>query len=132
MALTLAYSNPAAATTHTAGRSFSETSVMPGGELVVTITAAGYGVFAQVAEILPEGFSFVDSSLGEGVEVENQTVSFILLGEETFTYTVTAPSVERRYTFSGVLISWHDQPTGMGKQAPLGPAHTTSATPILL
>ena len=106
MALTLTYSSPAAATNHTAGRSFSETSVMPGGEIVVTITAAGYGVFAQVVEMLPAGFSFVDSSLEEGVEIEGQTVSFILLGEETFTYTVTAPPVERRYTFSGVLKDW--------------------------
>ena len=103
-ALTLAYSNTAAATNHAASRSFTEPSVMPGGELVVTITASDYGPFAQVVETLPLGFSFVDSSLEVGVEIGEQTVSFILLGEETFTYTVTAPSVEDTYTFSGVLM----------------------------
>ena len=32
-----------------------------GGELVVTVTARGYGLFGQVVETLPDGFTYVSS-----------------------------------------------------------------------
>ena len=43
-------------------------------------------------ETLPQGFSYAGSSLSEGsVTVDGQTVSFVLLGDGSFTYTVEAP-----------------------------------------
>ena len=48
-----------------ASRSFSPAPASAGGELEVTITAAGYGGFGQVVETLPTGFSYVSSSLSD-------------------------------------------------------------------
>ena len=90
-----------------ATRSFDKTTVEPGGEVVVTIAATGYGSLGAVTETLPAGFSYTSSSLtdeGEVTEVDARTVRFTLQGaDKTFTYTVTASSVERSHTFSGVL-----------------------------
>ena len=92
------------ASNHSAVRSFSQPWAAPGGQLVVTISATGYGGFGQVEETLPQGFSYTGSSLSEGsVTVDGQTVSFVLLGDTSFTYTVEVPDVEGNYTFSGVL-----------------------------
>ena len=85
-------------------RSFSPPSVAPGGEVVVTITATGYGAFGGVVETLPPGFSYVSSSLSDdAVTVEGRELIFILRGETSFTYTVTAPGAAGHYSFSGVL-----------------------------
>ena len=90
-----------------ATRSFDKTTVEPDGEVVVTIAATGYGSLGAVTETLPTGFSYTSSSLtdeGEVTEVDARTVRFTLQGaDKTFTYTVTASSVERSHTFSGVL-----------------------------
>jgi hypothetical protein len=81
--------------------------VAQGGEVEVTITAAGYGSLGAVTETLPAGFSYESSSLtgeGEVDEVDAQTVRFILQGaDKTFTYTVTASSTAGGYDFSGKL-----------------------------
>jgi hypothetical protein len=53
-------------------RSFSETSVVAGGQLAVTITAADYGRFGRVDETLPAGFGYASSTLD--VEVGAVTV----------------------------------------------------------
>ena len=85
-------------------RSFSPPSVAPAGEVVVMITASGYGWFGAVTETLPPGFSYVSSSLSDdAVTVEGRELSFILRGETSFTYTVTAPGAAGHYSFSGVL-----------------------------
>ena len=85
-------------------RSFSPPSVAPAGEVVVMITASGYGRFGAVTETLPPGFSYVSSSLEDsGVTDVGREVSFSLFGQTAFTYTVTAPSAEGTYSFSGVL-----------------------------
>ena len=90
-----------------ATRSFDTVSVAPGGQVVVTITAADYGSLGAVTETLPAGFSFVSSSLtdeGEVTEVNDRTVRFTLQGaDKTFTYTVTASDTAGDYDFSGVL-----------------------------
>ena len=84
-----------------ANRSFSPTSVDAGGVVEVTITASGYGAFGVVVETLPAGFDYVSSSLpGDSVTDEGQQLRFILLGETSFTYTLTAPSTEGSYSFS--------------------------------
>ena len=88
-------------------RSFSRTSVAPGGEVVVTITATGYGALGAVTETLPVGFSYVSSSLtdeGEVTEIDDRTVRFTLQGaDKSFTYRVTASSTVGTYTFMGTL-----------------------------
>ena len=85
-------------------RSFSPPSVAPAGEVVVMITASGYGWLGAVTETLPPGFSYVSSSLEDsGVTDVGREVRFSLFGQTAFTYTVTAPSAEGTYSFSGVL-----------------------------
>jgi hypothetical protein len=77
------------ATGHSATRAFSDTSVLPGGQLEVTITAADYGGFGRVDETLPDGFTFVSSTLDAevgAVTVEDQVVKFRLFGDDEFTY----------------------------------------------
>ena len=86
---------------------FDQDTVAPGGQVVVTIAAAGYGSLGAVTETLPAGFSYVSSSLteeGEVTKVDDRTVRFTLQGaDKTFTYTVTASDTARRYDFSGKL-----------------------------
>ena len=85
-------------------RSFSPPSVAPAGEVVVMITASGYGRFGAVTETLSRGFSYVSGSLeDDSVTVNGREVRFNLFGQTAFTYTVTASSTERTYSFSGVL-----------------------------
>ena len=87
-------------------RSFSPPSAALGGEVVVTVTASGYGPFGGIMETLPAGFSYVSSSLpDDSVTVNGQEVTFSLFGETDFTYTVAAPSAEGSYSFSGVLTN---------------------------
>ena len=98
-------SETAVASTHGATRSFSESWVLPEGQLQVTVTATGYGVVGLLKETLPEGFTFVESDLAAAtVKVDGQTVIFTLLGAQLVTYTVTAPAAEGQYDFSGVLL----------------------------
>ena len=92
-----------------ATRSISPRMVEPGGEVMVSITADDYGRFGRVTEMLPAGFTYVSVSGDlEEDDVNNDTegeVRFTLQGRGpiSFTYTVTASSVERSHTFSGVL-----------------------------
>ena len=89
-----------------ATRSFDTDTVAPGGVVVVTIMAANYGGFGRVTEMLPAGFAYVSSNLqdeNEQVLATGQEVRFTLQQEDSFTYTVTASSVEDVYTFSGSL-----------------------------
>ena len=87
-----------------ATRSFNPATVEPGGRVTVTITANNYGQAGGVTETLPAGFTYVSSTLdAEQVTVTGQEVQFILQGNTSFTYIVTASSVERSHTFSGTL-----------------------------
>ena len=55
-------------------------------------------------ETLPDGSSYLRSSLTDGVIVEGQTVTFIFQGVvDPFTYTVSAPTTAGTYSFSGSL-----------------------------
>ena len=92
------------AATHNGSRGFAPASVTQGGEVVVTITATGYGSFGSVEETLPGGFAYVSSSLAaDDVEQSGQMVTFTLLGGGSFTYTVTASGTAGAYDFTGVL-----------------------------
>ena len=98
---------------------------------MVTITATNYGGFGQVEETLPEGFSYTGSSLSEGsVTVDGQTVSFVLLGDGSFTYTVDSPDEEGAYTFSGILKDANREETVVGgaSQVLVGPEPTATPT----
>ena len=71
---------PVEARLHRAVRSFSASSVLPGGRLEVTITPTGYDSLGQVVETLPSGFSYACSSRAASqVAVEGRTVTFTLL-----------------------------------------------------
>ena len=90
----------------TATRSFSPASVEPGGQVTVTITIANFGPAGIVTETLPQGFTYVSSTHGlvtHPVDGNSYKVRFVSFGETSFTYTVTAPSTEGTYTFSGTL-----------------------------
>ena len=103
-----------------------------GWRLEVTITATNYGGFGQVEETLPEGFTYTGSSLSEGsVTVDGQTVSFVLLGDTSFTYTVEVPDVEGIYAFSGVLkdANREERVIGGASQVIVGPEPTATPTP---
>ena len=95
----------AAQTGPSATRSLSPDSVAAGGQVMVTITAEGFGAFGQVVETLPAGFTYVSSSglPADQVDSEDQTVTFTLLGKAPFTYIVTASNVEGDYSFMGVF-----------------------------
>ena len=106
-----------------ATRSFSPTTVGPGDDVVVTISATDYGRFGRVTEILPAGFDYDSSTLDdEEVDVNGQTVKFTLQGSDLqFEYTVTAPdplTMTTTYNFTGTLrdsdIDDHDvyEPAG--------------------
>ena len=128
---TLAPSSALEASSHSAVRSFSQPWAPPGGRLVVTIAATNYGGFGQVEETLPQGFSYTGSSLSEGsVTVDGQTVSFVLLGDTSFTYTVEVPDDEGAYTFSGVLKDANRDEMVIGgvSQVLTGPEPTATPT----
>ena len=84
-----------------AERSFDGITVEPGEDVQVTIAVSNYGGAGAISEMLPSGFTYKTSSLtrrGSGQELR-----FILTGQSSLTYTVTASSVEDDYTFTGVL-----------------------------
>ena len=123
---------PVDATSHMAVRSFSAPWTLPGGTLEVTITAAGYGSFGQVVETLPAGFRYEGSDLSEAaVKAEGRTVTFTLLADERFAYTVAAPSAEGSYSFSGVLLDAKraEQAVGGDSMIRVGPAPTPTPEP---
>ena len=104
IAALLAQPGAAEAQSHSATRSFPADWVAPGGEVEITITPDNLGGFGQVEETMPEGFTFVRSGLDEfQVSVTGQTVIFILLSGDSFTYVATAPAMEGQYTFSGIV-----------------------------
>ena len=114
-----------------AARSFSPTTVAPGGQVVVTITAADYGGFGRVTEMLPAGFDYVNSSLdADYVSEDGQTIKFTLQGADIqFTYTVTAPATvtaTTTYPFMGTLRDEdrddHDVGEVAGVTVRVGPA----------
>jgi len=91
-------------TAQSATRTLPEEAVSSGEDFEVGIEASDYDPFCQIVETLPEGFAYVSSTLEPGsVEIEDNIVKFILFGETSFTYTVTASSTEGTYTFSGLL-----------------------------
>jgi hypothetical protein len=76
-----------------------------GADFSVGIEASGCGVFGQVVETLPSGFSYVGTdSTDVNVTQDGNTISFTFIGDAvTFDYTVTASATEGSYSFSGIV-----------------------------
>ena len=88
----------------TATRTLPAEPVSAGEFFPVRIEASGYGMCGQVIETLPEGFTYMASTLdSDSVEVVGNAVKFYLLGETSFNYTVAASHTEGTYNFSGIL-----------------------------
>ena len=90
--------------TASATRSFTPSAVGPGDTVTVTITVAN-ATIGFVEETLPTGFTYVSSSGAGDVDTANLPIVRFTLDFEapSFTYTVTAPSTEDSYVFSGRL-----------------------------
>ena len=89
-----------------ATRTLPAETVPAGESFTIGIEATGYGIMGQVVEALPEGFLYITSTLPHGqvsVVGETNTVRFILFGDASFNYTVTASDTEGTYNFSGIL-----------------------------
>ena len=94
-------------------RSLPAGPVAPDDEFTVTINNVGLADgFGSVVETLPAGFSYVDNSAASSdakavidAVVNGQTVTFTVVGVESFTYRVTVGSdvADGEHTFSGVL-----------------------------
>ncbi len=99
-----ALSLSASITSASSAERFLPASVDAGEEFQITINLADYGAAGQVLEKLPEGFTFVSSSLPDrAVTVNENKLSFLLMGEESFTYTLKAPEEGGKYNFVGLL-----------------------------
>ena len=90
-----------------ASRSLSPATVMPGGEITVTITLSNVAE-GRVEETLPMGFEYVQGSAPDSIRArpapaDSQTMRFTLRGDNEFSYKVTASDTADEYTFKGVL-----------------------------
>ena len=116
----------AGASGHGAARSFAAPQ---GATLEVTVEASGLGGFGQVTETLPAGFAYVGSSLdASGIRVDGNTVSFVLLGTSSFSYTVTAPAAEGTYAFAGIVLDSDKAEATVGGATSVRVARPTAAT----
>ena len=90
-----------AASTGSVTRSFSVASISPGGNVTITLTPNPSSLFAiyQVIETLPEGFTFISSTVDQ--VITGQQVKLTSIGSSPISYTVRAPSNEGSYTFDG-------------------------------
>jgi hypothetical protein len=90
--------------TASASRSFSSASVAADGQMTVTIAVANYGGIGEIKDTLPEGFAYVSSQPAGGIfEQSSRTVTFPLVADTSFSYTVTAPSTGGTGSFRGFL-----------------------------
>jgi len=83
-------------------------SVASGADFDVTIAVSGCGIWGQVIETLPSGFTYVSCSLpADQIEQIGNMLKFTFLGDSaSFTYRVKAPTVDvtTTYTFQGKVL----------------------------
>lgn len=81
-------------------------TIDPSNEFEVLISVSGYGMFGQITETISPGWTYTGSSLDpEQVSVAGDAVTFTLLGETGFIYTVKAPASESACCMiSGILM----------------------------
>ena len=89
-----------------ASRTFAPSSVTEGGDVRVTVEVMDYGTLGAVVEMLPAGFDYVSGSSSIADVGENgRDITFVLLGELSFTYTARAVAPGAGdHSFSGELI----------------------------
>ena len=118
-----------------ASRSFSQTTVAAGTDIVVTITSANAGSFGQIVETLPQGFEYVSSALPDNQvdhDPASRTLTLTLFGETTVEYTVMASDTPGPYDFSGDLVDSQGMshtiqgPSRVTVEAPPGPSASRS------
>ena len=109
-----------------------------GGTVTVTITATSYGRFGRVTETLPDGFSYVSSTLTMmQVSEDGQAVEFTLQGADDNLHGTPLPPRTRRVpmSFSGTLRDSdkadHDV-VGAASVTVLGPRATRSFSPRIV
>jgi uncharacterized repeat protein (TIGR02543 family) len=127
---------PASAAVTTAIRELP-TSVASESEFEITITPSGCGIFGQVWETLPAGFTYLSCTPSHiGVEQADNLIKFTFAHSESFIYRVKAPVVtdNASYTFHGIVkdenkIEYPIQDSGITVTAP---ALVTYSLTILL
>ena len=116
---------------HSATRSFSPASVVPSGEVTVTVTfdnfEAGPG---SLTETLPAGFAYKPTSSSvddDFIIITGQEAGFIFLSTpQSLTYVVTASSDEAPYDFSGTFSDFSRMSVDVG-----GATTVTVGDPLL-
>ena len=118
-----------------ATRSFDPDPVMPGEQLMVTITVANVpsNAIGAITETLPSGFAYVAGSASPAPFSETATgqeVRFLFSGPpSTLTYTVTASSTVGSHEFSGQL---NVDGTNYTIAANSAMVSTTPPTPVMM
>ena len=120
--LGLPFCETQAAGEHSATRSFSATTVAPGGEITVNIALSEYGEGGTVTETLPEGFTFVPGSVewtggGGFVRPSGNQVWVVLAGAgvTNVIYKVTAPSeAGGPFEFTGKFVNFDGESVDIG------------------
>ena len=111
----LLFAGAANASSHSATRSINPASVAAGGTVTVTIAVTDLGFAGLVTETLPEGFSYVSSSLADSqIGEDGQIITLFAFGEDSFTYTVTASNDAGDYSFSGTVEDDNDDVRDVG------------------
>lgn len=87
-------------------RSFSASTVLPNGEIMVTLTPSPSSIFDlpgyRVIETVPEGFTVTANTAVNAANAGN-VWTFINIGSSAITYNVTAPAAATVGTFSGTF-----------------------------
>ena len=107
---------------HSATRSFTATTVEPGGEITVDIALSEYGRGGSVTETLPEGFTYVSGSIefvgGRGIaRPSGNRVNVVLAGAgvTNVIYKVTAPSeAGGPFEFTGTFVNLDGESVDIG------------------
>ena len=98
-----------------ASRSFAGAFVEPGAAVTVNVDASGYGLAAKIVETIPEGFTYVSTDLPDGAaEISGRSITFVVFGETSFTYSVAAPAETGVYAFNGILSDIDKATTEVG------------------
>ena len=97
-----------------ASRSFGAAFAEPDGQVAVSIAASGYGAAARIVETIPDGFAYVGTDLAGGAVASGQSVTFVILGEDSFSYTLSTPEEAGLYQFEGTMTAVDQMDSDVG------------------